>query len=139
MAVRLDRRQGNSLDRFMYRHYLGSAMLIGLVCCVWLVCVLAEHAPSSWLAFGGAVAVNLLIQPLALLMRWSATRKIVLGLCGHLVYAGQRVPEEELADMAPSERRSLTWYFVIQGFVLLLIGVATSLGCAWPLVRAVLT
>ena len=65
-------------------------------------------------------------------------RKLALGVCGDIAYAWRRLPEEQLADMTPRDRRSLAWYCVFQGVVGLALGAAISVGCAWPLVRMAL-
>jgi hypothetical protein len=135
-VVRLRRSSEDPVARFTYGWLSALVVPPGLMSCVGLAWALAEPAGRSGLAVAGVVACNLLAQPVALLFCWTGACKLVLGLRGHVGYAWRRVPEEELVGLSASERRGLAWYCVAQGSVGLMMGVAVSVGCAWPLVGA---
>ena len=117
VVVRLRSSPDDRPAQFLYS-WLGAFGLFGFLwSCVGLASFLAEHTESSNLAVAGAVLVNLLAQPFVLLLGWSSIRKLGLGLFGHVVYAGARVPEEQLAGLPPGERRGLARYCVYQGVV----------------------
>ncbi len=130
------RKANNSLDRW-YRGYLCGggffAFLAGTAC---LVVAAGQYVASSWVAIAIVAGANLVLQPMALLLSWMGARKIGLGLGGRVAYpAWWRAPEEELAKLSPHERRMLARYCVFQGLLALPLGVAMSIGCAWPLVQ----
>lgn len=116
--------------------WLGAiGLLLGLLSCTGIAALLAQFGIGSPAGVAAAVALNLVIQPVALLICWSGVRKITLGLRGRIAYAWREIPESELAELPPVERRQLSWYCIFQGVVVLPIGVFFSVGCASPLVR----
>ena len=112
------------------------ALLMGPTCCVMVVGGLAQQVRTSWLALLTVILMNVLAQPVWLLMAFAGFRKIVLGLTGRMGYAWRAVPEEELGDLPPGERRSLQLYCIVQGLVILPLGGFMSLACAVPLLSA---
>jgi len=134
-VVRLRRAAEDPVARFTYGWLAALVVPPGLVSCAGLAWALPAPAGRSGLAVAGVVACNLLAQPVALLFCWTGACKLVLGLRGHVGYAWRRVPEEELVGLSASERRGVAWYCVAQGSVGLMMGVAVSVGCAWPLIR----
>jgi hypothetical protein len=107
-----------------------------LICCLGLVLVAGPHVESSWLALAVILAVNLIMQPVALLACWMGLRAIGLGLCGCISYGGRRVPVAELADLSASGRRGRLLYCVCKGmFFVLFFGAWLSVVCGWPLLQ----
>lgn len=135
-ALRSRRRPDEPLTRFEAGWLGAFGMLIGLACSNGLCLGLAEFVGSSRWAIVAAVLLNCLAQPVWLLMAWSALRKLTLGLSGRVAYAWREVSPDELASFSTAERRSLGWYCVFQGAILLPFGLAGSFGCALPLLRA---
>jgi hypothetical protein len=77
--------------------------------------------------------VNLVMQPTCLLMGCNGVRKVRSGLVGRIYYAGRKIPDEELRNLAPAERRRLARYCVVQGLVILPIACGLSFTCIQPL------
>jgi hypothetical protein len=133
-AVGTFRNPDDKVARFAYGHLGVFGLCLGIGSCMAVVDVAGTHVGSSWVASAAVVAVNLLVQPFALLLCWTAVRKIALGMCGHVAYAWMRVPDAELAGLAPAECRRLSLYCVLQGVVVLPWGACMSLGAAEPLI-----
>jgi hypothetical protein len=111
--------------------WLGTfGLQLGLASCMGLAAVLAVYGAGSAAAVVAAVIINVVVQPVALLICWAGIRKIALGLQGQVAYAWRRVPDAELADLPPGRKRQLSWFCVAQGVVVLPLGVVISLGCA---------
>jgi hypothetical protein len=136
---RLRRSPDDRMARFEYGWEGTFALLSGLASAMSLALILASRAGSSGLALAGVCLVNLLVQPLALLICWVGVRKIVLGIFGQVAYAWRRVPASELASLRQSERRGLAWYCIFQGVILVAWGTAMSVGCAGLLIQAIPT
>jgi hypothetical protein len=114
--------------------WLGAQGLIQVVvCCAGLSAGLTELVQSSGWAVAAAVGLNALTQPVLLLMCWVGFRKLALGLSGRVAYAWREVTPEELEGVTPADRQVLHWYCVMQGAVILPMGLAMSGGCALPL------
>lgn len=128
--VRQGRSPGDPAARFQYGWMGTYALMIALASCLGMAIVLVVSFDSSVWAVVALAVVNLLVQPVALLFCWAGIRKIVLGLRGNIAYAWRRVPESELVDMPPAERRALAWFCVFQGLLGLGLGAVMSYGCA---------
>jgi hypothetical protein len=116
--------------------WLGTfGLLLGLVGGTGLAAVLAEFGTASVAGVAAAVALNVVLQPVGLLFCWTGVRKIALGVRGRVAYAWRLVPEAELADLPPADRRGLARFCVLQGVIALLFGAAISIGVASPLVH----
>ncbi len=114
--------------------WLGAlSLLAGLPACVGVCLSLSPLAETSALALSVVVLVNMLAQPLLLLMVYMACRKIFLGLTGRIGYGSRAIPEEELQDISAEERLSLQRYCIVQGLVLLPVAALLSAACATPL------
>jgi hypothetical protein len=133
---RLRRFPDDRRARFEYGWQGTFALLHGLAGCMSLGVILVLQAGSSWLALAGVFCVNLLVQPVAVLLCWIGACKVTRGLCGQVTYAWRRVPESELASLTPPERRRLAWFCVWQGVACLIFGATMVVGCAGLLVQA---
>jgi hypothetical protein len=120
--------------RFLSRWLGAFGLIVALSSGCGLASVLVEFGVGTTAELAAALALNVVFQPVALLFCWVGVCKIALGLCGLVAYAGRRVPEGDLADLTPSERRQLVWFCVCQGVVGLLFVVAVSAALASPLV-----
>jgi hypothetical protein len=69
---------------------------------------------------------------------WVGVRKVALGLFGQVTYAWRRVPESELASLLAPERRGLVCLCAFRGMIVLALGGAMGVSCAWLLTRAFL-
>ena len=132
--VRLSRSPNDGVARFTYGYLGVFGILVGLASGLDLALVLGPYISSSWLAAAAVGAVNLLVQPVSLLLCWTGVRKIALGVCWHIGYAWVRIPENRLTGSS-SERRALSLYCVLQGVIALALGAILGVGCAWPLVQ----
>jgi hypothetical protein len=132
-AVQIRRAPDDRSVRFTYGWLATLATWIGLACGVWLVGVLATSDSVSRLALTGIVAVNLLLQPVAVMFIVVGAAKLFHGLRGNVAVAWRRVSDEELANMTPMERRSHSRYCAAGGVVLLALGLLFSYSLAWPL------
>lgn len=137
-VIRVRRSPEDRLIRFTYGWLGAFALFTVLVCGVGIAWVVGDYAGSSGWVIVGLVAVNMLVQPLALLFCWVGACKLTLGLCGHVWIAFHRVPEEQLIRFSTQERSELARYCAIQGVLALGMGSAISAGCLWPLVKTVL-
>jgi hypothetical protein len=108
-------------------------LTLGLGSFASLAALLVQCGGGSWVSVAAAIALNLVVQPFALLFCWTAIRKITLGLRGQVAYAWVRIPEEDLAKESPESRRQLSRFCVMQGVVVLPVGAAVSFACASPL------
>jgi hypothetical protein len=116
--------------------WLGTfGLLLGLGGGVGLAGVLAQFGAASVAGVAAAVALNIVFQPITLLLCWAGVRKITLGVCGQVAYAWRRVPEAELANLSLDDRRRLARFCVFQGVIGLLFGAAITVGMASPLIR----
>jgi hypothetical protein len=100
-----------------------------------LAVTLASAGVNSIAGVLAGIALNAAFQPLALFVCWASLHKIVLGVCGHATYAGQRIPDAELAELSPAKRRLLACFCVFRGMVTLSFGVGFSLVIAYPLLQ----
>ncbi len=115
--------------------WLGAfGLMLGLSGGTGLAAVLAVFGVGSTAGVLAAVVLNVVFQPIALLMCWTATRKIVLGVRGQIAYAWRRIPDAELVDTPLPERRQLAWFCVLQGVVVLPFGAAICAVTASPLI-----
>ena len=138
-GIRLRRSPEDPIVRFTYGWLGVFALNSALVCCIGLAWLPADYAGMSGMAILSMIIANILAQPIAVLFLWAGVRKLMLGLCGNVAYAWSRIPEEQLAGLSAQKRSALARYCVVQGVLGLVMGGAIGAGCAWPLVRAVLT
>jgi hypothetical protein len=104
-----------------------------LISALFTAASLAGQQEGMW-RIALLVLINLVMQPICLLMGFMAVRKLASGLVGKLYFAGREIPEEELPDcLSQAERRRLAWYCVAQGLVILPIASFLSLACIQPL------
>jgi hypothetical protein len=135
-AVRIARRSPEDGVARFTSGYLGLfGCCLGLIGSLGLIGIAGLYVGSSLLALAVVVVLNLVAQPVALLVCWTAVRKLRLGLCGCVAYAWKRIPESTLADVPAPTRRALALHCVFQGLVTLPIGVAISLAFAAPLLQ----
>lgn len=102
-----------------------------LLCCMGVSSGLAEQVATSTLAWLTVVLMNLLTQPLWLLICYAGMRKIALGLSDRVCIAWREVPEARLRNR--QGRRALARFCVLQGMTILPFGFLGSLATAWPL------
>ena len=136
-VVRLRRAPNDPGVRFGYGWLGAIALLEGPLCCVGVAIGLADQVRTSWLALLTVILMNVLAQPLWLLMLFTGCRKIVLGLGGRVGYAWRAVPEEQVQSLPADERLSLQRYCICQGLVVLPLAGSMSLACVWPLLLAI--
>jgi hypothetical protein len=134
-AVRLRRAPDDRMVRFAYGWLATFAVLAGMCCSVGLAAALGDLVQSSPAAFAGVVAINALAQPVAAAFVLGGLGKLAHGLRGRVAVAWRRVPDEQLTDLSPGERRQVAWACVTQGVIVLPLGVGLSYCCGWPLVR----
>jgi hypothetical protein len=103
--------------------WLGAFSLFGLLGgCVGLAGLLAPLIDSSSLAFAAVLILNLLAQPILLLLCFTSLRKILSGLRGRICYAGVEIPDAEWQQWSADLRRWAPWYGILQGVGLLVFG-----------------
>ena len=81
-------------------------------------------------------ALNVLAQPVWLSLAWVGVRKLFLGLTGRIGYAWAEVWPEELRDAPAAQLSAVRLLCVLQGLVILPLGLAGTFSCATPLLRA---
>jgi hypothetical protein len=115
--------------------WLGAlALLAGPLCCIGVAHGLAGQVSTSRLAMLAVILVNVLAQPVWLLVGYASCRKGVLGLTGRVAYGWRgTIPEDQLRDLPPAKRRSLQRYCITQGLFVLPLAASMSLACVWPL------
>ena len=133
---RLRRSPDDRMARFESGWQGTFTVLNGLASSLCVAVLLVDLAGPSGLALAGVVIVNLLVQPVALLVCWVGVRKVALGLSGRLAYAWRLVPESELTGLRHSERRRLAWFCVFQGGMALAFGALLVVSCAGLLIQA---
>jgi hypothetical protein len=130
---RMRRSEDKRGDRFL-NGWLGAlALMFGPLACTGMSLSLTEHVYSSGLALAVVILMNLLAQPVWLMFCVIGFRKITLALSGRIGYAWRAIPEEELVDVTPADRRMVLRYCIAQGAVVGPFGAAMSIACACPL------
>jgi hypothetical protein len=104
--------------------------------CAGIALILGDHGSGGVLTVLVTFALNLIVQPFAVLFSWTAIRKIALGVQGRVAYAWREVPAEQLTDLLPAARRSFSRHCVFQGLAMLPTGIGLSIGCGWPLMQS---
>ncbi len=111
-------------------YFLGAMILFGLISLGVGAYMLGE-------SYGGLATVivlsliNLVVQPLCLLVCMGSAYKLIMGLAGRVTYAFRTCPP---AKFNPEEYRSLRLYCIQTGA----IGLAFSVGLAYACLRALL-
>jgi hypothetical protein len=116
--------------------WLGTFMLMGAISGLTsLALLLTLHTSSSVVTLIFLVIVNLLIQPVALLLCWFGVTKIFWGVSGRISYGGRRVPDSEFTDIPRSQRLQIVLFSVLQGMFGLTFGGVLCLGSLGLLIR----
>lgn len=111
-------------------------MFVGLSC-VQVACLLGPSVGSSLLALATVVLMNVIVQPLHILVLYLCIGNLRVALRGRIAYAGKAVPEADLEKYSREERRALFRHRVLSStFGLLLFG-GLSAACIWPLFQLV--
>lgn len=132
-AFRAGRRLRKSPDDALARFengWLGSFTLSsGLASCLSIGLILHAQAGRSGLAKAGMILINLLLQPAGLMIAWMGFRNTISAMFGRIIYAGQRIPESELAELREMMGRALLPFCMFRGFIAFVFGAAISVSC----------
>jgi hypothetical protein len=77
--------------------------------------------------------MNVIVQPISLLVCYLSIRNLALAVKGRIGYAGKGVPESDLQKYSDTERRALLRHCVLVSATGLLMFGSASFACVWPL------
>jgi hypothetical protein len=129
LSVRRRRRANQSHSERMVC-LAGLAMCTGMPALTGMELTSVEIWPSSAFSWSVAVLVNVLLQPVFLLVMKGVLLNLSAAFRGQVAYAGRVVPE--LSNLPPRERRRWLWDRTISGMVMMALFAAWSFACLSP-------
>jgi hypothetical protein len=113
--------------------YAGSFGLVSAIGALIMIGILAASAEGAW-RLVPLVLVNMIIQPLCILMLASGAHNLWHALRGRVTYAFRIIPAESIP---PERQRDLMKYRMVQSIVGIVF--ASALGCSmlWVLLGAI--